>query len=35
MTAAAILKKTQKSRYHSNGLTDLRETWHDYAKFVS
>ena len=35
MAAAAILKKTQKSRYHNNGLTDLGEIWHDYAKWVS
>ena len=27
--------KPQKSRYHNNGLTDLREIWHDYAKRVS
>ena len=25
------LEKPQKSRYHNNGLTDLREIWHDYA----
>jgi len=25
------LKKTQKSRYHNNELTDLPELWHDYA----
>jgi len=24
-----------KSRYHNKGLTDLREIWHHYAKFVS
>jgi len=35
MAAAAILKNHKKSRYHSNGLTDLREIWHDYAKWVS
>jgi len=29
------LEKSQKSRYHSNGLTDLREIWHDYPKWVS
>jgi len=29
------LEKSQKSLYHSNGLTDLREIWHDYAKWVS
>jgi len=29
------LEKSQKSRYHSNGLTDLREIWQDYAKRVS
>jgi len=29
------LEKSQKSRYHSNGLTDLREIWHDYVKWVS
>jgi len=28
-------EKSQKSRYHSNVLTDLRELWHDYAKWVS
>jgi len=28
-------QKPQKSRYHSNGLIDLREMWHDYAKWVS
>jgi len=27
-------KKSQKSRYHSNGLTDLREIWHHYAKWT-
>ena len=34
MAAAAIVKKTQKSRYHSSGLTHLREIWHDYTKLV-
>jgi len=29
------LEKPQKSRYHNNGLTVLREIWHDYAKWVS
>ena len=29
------LEKSQKSRYHNNGLTDIREIWHDYAKWVS
>jgi len=29
------LEKSQKSRYYSNGLTDLREIWHDYAKWIS
>jgi len=31
MAAAAILKKSQKSRYLSIGLADLCEIWHDYA----
>jgi len=35
MAAAAILKITQKSRYLSNGLTDLHAIWHDDAKWVS
>jgi len=26
------LEKSQKSRYHSSGLTDLREIWYDYAQ---
>jgi len=26
------LENHKKSRYHSNGLIDLREIWHDYAK---
>jgi len=29
------LEKSQKSKYRSNGLTDLREIWQDYAKWVS
>ena len=31
------LEKLHKSRYHNKGLTDLRlrESWHDYAKWVS
>jgi len=29
------LEKSQKSRFHSNGFTDVREIWHDYAKSVS
>jgi len=29
------LEKPQKSRYHNNEMTDLREVWHDYAKWVS
>jgi len=29
------LEKPQKSRYHSNELTDLREISHDYAKWDS
>jgi len=29
------LEKSQKSRYHNKGLTDLREIWRDYAKWVS
>jgi len=29
------LEKSQKSRYHNNGLVDLREIWHDYAKWDS
>ena len=29
------LEKPQKWRYHNNELTDLREIWHDYAKWVS
>ena len=29
------LEKSQISRYHSNVLTDLREIWHDCAKWVS
>jgi len=29
------LEKPQKWRYHSSGLTDLSEIWHDYAKWVS
>jgi len=29
------LKKTQKSRYYNNEMTDLREISHDYAKWVS
>jgi len=29
------LEKSQKSRYHSIGLADLCETWHDCAKWVS
>jgi len=29
------LEKPQKSRYHNNGLNDLREIWHDYAKWVT
>jgi len=30
--AGSYLEKSQKSRYHSSGLTGLREIWHDYAK---
>jgi len=26
--------KSQKSRYLLNGLTDIYEIWHDYAKWV-
>jgi len=26
------IEKSQKSRYHSNGLADLREIWHHYAE---
>ena len=29
------LEKPQKSRYHNNGLADVHEIWHDYAKWVS
>jgi len=29
------LEKPQKSRYHNNGLTDLRKILRDYAKWVS
>jgi len=29
------LEHHKKSRYHFNGLTDLSEIWHDYAKWVS
>jgi len=29
------LEKPQESRYHSSGLADLSEIWHDYAKLVS
>jgi len=29
------LEKPQKSRYDNNGLADLREIWHDYAKWDS
>jgi len=29
------LEKPHKSRYHNNGLADLHEIWHDYAKSVS
>ena len=29
------LEKPQKSRYHNNGLADLRKIWRDYAKWVS
>ena len=32
MAAAAILKKSQKSRYLRNGLTDLYEIWYTDAK---
>ena len=35
MAVVAIFKKTQKSRYHNKEMTDLREIWHDYAKWVS
>jgi len=28
------LEKPQKSRYHNNGLADLRDIWHDYAKWA-
>jgi len=35
MAAAAILKKSQKSRYLRNGLTDLYESWYADAKWVS
>jgi len=28
-------RSPQKSRCHNNELTDLREIWHDYAKWVS
>jgi len=29
------LEKSQKLRYHSIGLADLCEVWHDYAKWDS
>jgi len=29
------LEKSQKLRYHSIGLADLCEIWHDYVKWVS
>jgi len=35
MAAAAIFKKSQISRYISNGLTDLYEIWYGDAKWVS
>jgi len=28
-------EKPQKSLYHNNEMTDLREIWNDYAKWVS
>jgi len=31
----SYLEKSQKLRYHSIGLADLCEMWHDYAKWVS
>ena len=34
MAVVVILKKPHKSRYHNKGLTDLREIWRDYAKWV-
>ena len=35
MAQAAILKKSQKSRYIRNGLTDLYEIWSPGAKWAS
>jgi len=35
MAAVAILKNHKKSRYHNNEMANLREIWHDYAKWVS
>jgi len=36
MAAAAILKNHKnRDNYHNNGLADLREIWHEYAKWVS
>jgi len=35
MAAPPFWKKTQKSRYYSCGLTDVRKIWHNYAKWVS
>jgi len=34
MAAAAILKKSQKSRYLRNGSTDLYKIWYADAKCV-
>jgi len=35
MAAAAIMQKSQKSRYLRKGLTDLYEIWFAHAKWAS